>query len=52
MEVTQLTEVIASISQLALLESDIECKFIETTLNTLLEHAVDVFEFEGMPERR
>jgi signal transduction histidine kinase len=47
MEVTQLAEVIASISQFAMLESDIKCSFIETTLNSLLEFAVDVFEFEA-----
>lgn len=47
LEVTQLADVIGSISQFALLESDIECKFVEASLNKLLEHAVDVFEFEA-----
>ena len=51
MEVTQLAEVIASISQFAMLDSDFECSFIETPLNRLLEHAVDVFEFEACQKR-
>ena len=47
MEVDQLAEVIASISQFATLESNIERSFVETSLPTLLEHAIDVFEFEA-----
>jgi signal transduction histidine kinase len=46
-EVTQLAEVVASISEFPMQESDIESNFVETSLNALLEHAVDVFEFEA-----
>jgi signal transduction histidine kinase len=50
-EVTQLAEVIASISQFAMLDRGFECSFIETPLDPLLEHAVDVFEFEARQKR-
>lgn len=47
MEITQLAEVISSISQFAMLESDIERQFAETSLDPVLEQAIDAFEFEA-----
>jgi signal transduction histidine kinase len=47
MEITQLAEVISSISQFAMLESDIERQFAETSLDSVLEQAIDAFEFEA-----
>ncbi|WP_263356666.1 sensor histidine kinase [Acidicapsa ligni] len=47
LEITLLAEVIASISQFAILESNIDRNFVETTLDLMLQHAVEVFEFEA-----
>jgi signal transduction histidine kinase len=47
MEITQLAEVISSISQFAMPESDIERQFAETSLDSLLEQAIGAFEFEA-----
>jgi signal transduction histidine kinase len=46
-EITQLAEVIGSISQFAVLESDIDRTFVETDLAPLLEYALEVFECEA-----
>lgn len=46
-EIAETTELIGSISQFAQLESGVERKFEETSLDPLLEHAVSVFEFEA-----
>jgi signal transduction histidine kinase len=46
-EITQLAEVIGSISQFAVLESDIDRTFVETDLAPLLEYSLEVFECEA-----
>lgn len=46
-EITQLAEVIGSVSQFAVLESNIERTFVDTDIEPMLEYAVEVFECEA-----
>ncbi len=46
-DITQLAETIGSLSQFAVLESDIKRTFIETDIEPMLQYAVEVFECEA-----
>jgi signal transduction histidine kinase len=46
-EITQLAEIIGSVSQFAVLESNIERNFSQADITPILEYAVEVFECEA-----